>query len=315
MLKTVLILIVSIAWSTKISDTSDNFDDLQAFLQSFMNSYTGREYPMAACLTPQIQATLNQKLAASYGYILTLDYEGLLDSYEQFLYTLGISCELCGLNQVQVSLANGLDEKSEFWYQVNLIFNSKRVYSLFESFGAKFKSNDWAGAGSILGQITGILIPFEQIKLNSSLAAMNTQAYLDFWKGLVSGLMSNPRKQGICSTFLLKFANNTIQPAVDINKILEGDNSGFLTVFGDLATALSFGKSGYTGGCNFELLDENLKQLITKEGLQTVGIRYLSNLPSVDAAIQNVKNCDEHIFSCGQGTGQLIRYLVGWSIQ
>ena len=315
MLKYVLILIVSAAWSKTLLGASENFDDLQVFLQSFMNSYTGQTYQMETCLTPQIQSTLNQKLAATYGYLLTFNYEGLIDSYEQFLYTLGISCELCGLNQVQVSLANGLDEKGEFWYQVNLLFNSKRVMSLFESFASKYQSKDWAGAGSIIGQITGILIPFEQSKLTLSLSAFNTQGYLDFWKGLVSGLSSNPRKQGVCASYLLTFANQTVQPAIDVNKIVEGDNSGFLTLFGDLANALSYGKNGYTGGCNFELLEENLGQIWTTEGAQTVFIRYLSNMPRVDAAIENLKNCDEHIFSCGQGTGQLIRYLLAWSIQ
>lgn len=315
MLKYVLMFLVFTAFSQTAPDSSDNFDDLQAFLQSFMNSYTGQAYPMSTCLTTQIQQTLNQNLAATYGYILTLNYEGLKNSYEQFLYTLGMSCELCGLNQVQVSLKNGLDQKGEFWYELNFMYNSKQVVSLFESFATKYKSQDWQGAGSVLGQLTGILIPFNQGASNLSLSIINTDGYLQFWKGLVNGLMVNPRKPGVCSSFILKFANTTIQPVTDINKMMQGDKSGYYTFFGDLANALSAGMTGYTGGCNFDLLEEELKQLATTEGLQVLATRYISNIVKVDAGVTNIKNCNVNAYTCGLGFGTVIRYLANWSIQ
>lgn len=311
MLKYVLMFCVF----TALSQNPNNFDDLQTFLQSFMNSYTGQDYPMSTCLTPQVQQTLNENLAATYGYILTLNYEGLKASYEQFLYTLGISCELCGLNQVQLSLTNGLSDKGKIWYEVNLMYNSQKVLSLFESFASKYKSQDWQGAGSVLGQLTGILIPFTQDSSNLSLSAINTDGYLNFCKGLVNGLMIDPRKPGICSKFMLNFVNTTIQPVVDINKMTSGDMSGFNTFFGDLANALSTGLVGYTGGCNFDLLEENVKELTTSEGMQVLATRYVSNIVKVDAAVTNIKNCNLNAYTCGLGIGTVVKYLANWSIQ
>jgi hypothetical protein len=314
MIKYVLIFLISISQSLTLSGPSGNYQDLQTFLQSFMNTYTGSTYQMSTCLTPQIQATLDKNLANSYGYLLTLDFSGLLQSYETFLYNLVISCELCGLNQVQVSLNEGLNEKGQFWYQVNFLFHSQQVKSLFEKFGKKYSAQDWAGAGAALGQITLILVPFEQQALSMNFEAFDQNVYQTWWKGFVNGLSANNRKLGPCAGFLLKFANSTIPAANDFSKINSKDMSGFNTIFGNMADSLTFGKTNYMNNCNFELLKENTRSAMSVEGVKELLLRFLGNIAYCNSAVQKIQSCNENIFGCGQGYGTLIKYLLAWPI-
>lgn len=314
MLKYPLLFLLISTYSLSTSEPAGNYDDLQVLLQSFMDSYTGSPYSMSTCLTPQIQSRLDQQLSSTYGYLLTMDFEGLLNTYEDFLYTLMMGCELCGLNQVQASLKEGLNQKGQFWFEVNFWYHGKAVLSLLDQFGKKFKAGDWQGAGKALGSLTNILVPFEQTMLAGGLLAFDQSGYQTWWKGFVNGLSLNSRRYGTCAVFMLNFANSTIPTATDFSKFFDRDLTAFSTFFGDLAGTLTFFKQSNPKTCNFELLESNLGALFSADGAKDLVSRYIGNIAYCHSAYLKIQSCDQNIYGCGQGFGTLVKYLLAWGI-
>lgn len=291
---------------------ASNYDHIELFLSAFMNNYTHTQYNMSACLTPKTQANLDQILAASLGYLIFLDFEQVLSSYKQFLTSLADACEVCGLNQVEMSLKQGISEKSKVWFEINLAYNSEKILSLAESLKGELELKHYIAAGGILGDITSILIPFDAS--HQLLLTFDQSMYLSWWKGFIYSLALNPKKPGPCNSFLNKFANQTVNSAMDISLLIQGKLSGFNTLFGDLANSLTFVKNNYTDVCMFDQLEANIVELISKTGLQELFARYASRALTINAAIFNIKNCQASYYACGQGVGTIIKYLLNWSI-
>ncbi|OMJ82541.1 hypothetical protein SteCoe_16773 [Stentor coeruleus] len=289
-----------------------NYDHIELFLSAFMNNYTHTQYNMSACLTPKTQASLDQILAASLGYLIFLDFEQVLQSYEQFITSLADACGVCGLNQVEMSLKQGISEKSKVWFEINLAYNSEKILSLVESLKGELELKHYIEAGGTLGTITSILIPFDaphQLSLT-----FDQSMYLSWWKGFIYTLSINPKKTGPCNAFLSKFANQTVNPAMDISQLAQGKLSGFTTLFGDLASSLTFVKNNYTDVCMFDQLEANIIELLSKTGAEELFARYASRALTINAAIFNIKNCQTSFYACGQGVATLIKYLLNWSI-
>jgi GH24 family phage-related lysozyme (muramidase) len=302
--------------STSVADPSSegNYDDLQVFLKGFMSTYAGSSYIMSGCLSESSQSSLDRELASTYLYLLSGQLSEMMQAYESFLTLLSESCNECGLSSVSSSLRAGISQKGKIWYEINLLYNSKKIESSFETFFTQLKAKNWAGAGSSLGQITAVLVPYtKNVSLNA--LDMNTPAYQAWWKGLVSTLSLNPKKQGICAAFFLNLGNQTIQVATDFDKLNNGDLSGINTLFGDLANLLTWWQGKYTNDfCNFDMLEVALKSLKTKDGITQLFMRYFARAININSAYLAVAECSSNTYSCGQGVGTIFKYLIGWSI-
>ncbi|OMJ82496.1 hypothetical protein SteCoe_16783 [Stentor coeruleus] len=318
MLKMVLIsfYIIGLIYGSEVKvvdpNMAGNYDHIELFLSSFMNNYTHTQYNMSTCLTPKTQANLDQILASSLGYLILLDFDQVLQSYEQFLISLADACEICGLNQVEMSLKQGMSEKSKVWFEINLAYNSEKILNLVESLKGELELKHYIEAGGTLGTITSILIPFNpphKLSLN-----FDQSIYLSWWKGFIYTLSINPKKPGPCYAFLSKFANQTINPAMDISLLIQGKLLGFNNLFGDLAKSLTFVKTNYTDVCMLDQLEANFIELFSKAGVEELFARYVSRALSINTSILNIKNCQMSFYACGQGVGTLIKYLLNWSI-
>ena len=282
-----------------------------------MDSYTGTNYTMTNCLTPSIQAKLDQTLAASVGWLVLLKFDEVIASYKSFLYNLAISCELCGLNQVQKSLEAGLTLKGKIWFELNLADNLEKVTKMTETFVSQVQVHDNMAAGATLGEITAMLVPYIAPAPVPSLGMYTTfdqTVYQLWWKGFIVSLSINPKKAGPCAVFLGGFANNTVNPARDLSMILGKNWGGFKNVFGDIASSLTFVQKNYTGNCQFGTLVDNVEGLFQKGGATEILARYAARALSINTAIVNIKNCAENIYSCGQAYGTIIKYMLNWSI-
>lgn len=291
-----------------------NYADLQQFLQGFMFTYAGSSYDMSGCLTPATQSSLDQQLASTYGYILTGKFSELLPVYESFLQSLYQACNECGLSTVSSSLNAGISQKGKVWYEINLLYNSGNLEVLLDQSVPQIKAGNWGLVGQSFGQITGIVVPYvPQAKLSS--LEMSTTDYQNWWKGLVSTLSINPKKQGSCAIFLLGVGNQTIAVETDFSKIMAKDWTGFNTVFGDLASFLTWYQKTYvTDICNFELLETNVAELATKDGMSQLLLNYATRASLINSAVNTIENCGLSTYSCGQAYGTIIKYLLGWSI-
>lgn len=316
------LVVLSMGTSVQTSDSvfEGNYDHLEQFLSSFMNSYTGTNYTMATCLTPQIQAKLDQYLAASLGYLVILKFDEVLKAYESFLYNLAVSCEMCGLNQVQKSLEAGLTIKGKFWFELNLADNLKTVMTMLDTFGTEIKAKNNTASGATLGKITSMLVPYiaptpptPTPTLSLELEAFDQTVYLLWWKGLVTSLSINPKKIGPCGTFLTGVANNTVNPMRDLSTILSKNMGGFKTLFGDMAKSLTYMQT-YTNTCAFDSLKDNIIELTQPKAMSELLARYATRALSINSAIVNIKNCYTNIYSCGQAYGTIIKYMLNWSI-
>lgn len=322
MSKSVLIscFLLSLAMSSSLrgpQPTPDtNYDDLQGFLTGFMTGYTGTGYNMSECLTPATQSQLDQILASTYGYIFTGKFSELKDTYEKFILSLANACGECGLTTVESSLKVGLQTKGKIWYEINLAYNSKKVEQAVESTITQMKAGQWTQAGQTLGQITDLLIPFESspAKLGSFLD-FNTASYQSWWKGLVSSLAISPKKQGPCAVFLLNFGNSTIPVFTDLTEIHDKQMKGFDTLFGDAAKTLTFIQTNYPSDiCDFALLWSNVEEIFTKSGVIELASRYASKASLINSSVTNIKNCDLNAYACGQGYGNVVKYMLNWAI-
>ncbi|OMJ84481.1 hypothetical protein SteCoe_14366 [Stentor coeruleus] len=290
-----------------------DYEDIKVIIGSFMNTYTNSQYNLTNCFPESMQNKLNQFIAASIGYLAFLDFTKVLDCYEQFLFNLATECGVCGLNQVQKSLLNGVDDKSLFWFEINLAYHSKEVMGLFEIFAKEIENKKYTDAGSTLGQITAILIPYEQPALSSSFI-FDASAYQSWWNGAIYTLSLNPKNYGRCAYFLGNFSIESTNTAIDIENLVLGHMSVFNTIFGDLASTLTFYKKNYTGVCMFETLWENIAELASSTGASELAARYAARAMVINSAIMNIKNCDTSFYACGQGVATLIKYLLNWSI-
>ena len=308
-----------------LEDTAaGNYDNLELFLQSFMDSYTGTAYPMSTCLTPAIQAKLDQILAASVGWMVLLKFDEVMTSYKSFLYNLAISCEMCGLNEIQKSLEAGLTLKGKIWFELNLADNIEKISKMADTFVSQMQANNHTLAGATLGAMTSILVPYiaptptpTPTPTPKSLGMYTTfdqTTYQLWWKGMIVSLSINPKKMGPCATFLGGFANNTMNPASDLSMIMSHQWAGFKNVFGDIAGSLTFVQKNYTGSCEFGTLYDNIDALMQKGGAAEILARYATRALSINTAVVNIKNCAENIYSCGQAYGTIIKYMLNWSI-
>jgi len=206
---------------------------------------------MSGCLSLATQSSLDQQLASTYGYILTGKFSELLPAYESFLQNLYQACNECGLSSVSKSLNSGISQKGKIWYEINLLYNSGKLEILFDQSIPQIKARNWGLVGQSFGQITSIVVPYVP-NANLSLLEMSSADYQNWWKGLVSTLSVNAKKQGPCAIFLLNTGNQTIQVETDVSKIVAKDWSGFSTLFGDTAAFLSWYQGTYTSDiCNF----------------------------------------------------------------
>lgn len=285
---------------------------LEQFLTSFMDNYTHTSYNMSDCLTPKTQSKLNQMLAASLGYLIFLDFDKVLQSYEDFILSLAEACSECGLKEVEVSLKNGISKKSKVWFEVNLAYNSEKVMELAQIFIQEMEKKDYISAGGSLGKITSMLIPYEPAHM---LGSFDQNIYMTWWKGFIYSLSMNPKKPGPCYYFLSNFSSHTVNPAMDIYSLSQGQISGFNTLFGDLASSLTFVKTNYTSDvCMFDQLESNFLACFSKTGMEEVFARFSARFVSINTAIVNIKNCGTSYYACGQGVATIIRYLLDWSI-
>jgi hypothetical protein len=319
-------LLLSLAASSSLrgADPSSegNYDDLQAFLSGFMSGYTGSASDMSKCLTPETQSNLDQILASTYGYIFTGKFAELKETYETFLHSMAQACGQCGLTTVESSLKTGMAAKGKIWYEVNLAYNYEKVEVAFKTAVSQIKEKNWAAAGNTVGQLTDLLVPFEAtpVKLMQfmevlTVKAFNTVTYQSWWKGLVNTLQISTKKQGPCALYLLNFGNSSIPLATDVYKINSNDWSGMNTLFGDAATLLTYVQKSYTTDiCDVALLEQNIKDLFSKAGAFELASRYAAKASLINASYNNIKNCDVNMYTCGQAYGNMIKYLLNWSI-
>ncbi|OMJ69189.1 hypothetical protein SteCoe_33146 [Stentor coeruleus] len=285
---------------------------LEQFIESFMDNYTHTNYNMTNCLTAKTQSKLNQILAASLGYLMFLDFDKVLQSYEDFILSLASACNECGLYQVEVSLKNGISEKGKMWFGVNLAYNSVKVMELAQNFTQEMEKKDYISAGGSLGKITSMLIPFEPAHM---LGSFDQNIYITWWKGFIYTLAINPKKPGPCYYFLSNFSSQTVNSAMDIYSLSQGQMSGFNTLFGDLASSLTFVKANYTSDvCMFDQLESNILACFSQSGVEELFARFSARFLTINTAFLNIKNCGTSYYACGQGVATIIKYLLNWSI-
>ena len=277
-----------------------------------MNTYTGTAYNMTNCLTPAVESNLDQILAASVGYLITLNFNEVMTMYKEFLVQLADNCEVCGLSEVGKSLHLGMVAKGEFWFELNLAANLNNVEKQLTQFVSGMKSQNYAAAGTALGTITSILVPYMP-SATLEMVQFSQIGYLTWWNGLIVSLSSNPKKLGPCATFLTGFGNNSVNAASDLSMILDKQWKGFKNFFGDLAAALTYGENTYKGSCGFSALKESIDQILGGDYKLLIE-RYALKAISINTAISNVKHCNVNLYSCGQGVGTIIKYLLSWSI-
>ena len=294
--------------------TPGNYDNLQLFLSGFMNGYTGNSYNMSNCLTESTQDNLNQILASTYFFMITEQLSEIKAAYVDFLKALSTASLECGVGSVENSLNKGMSEKGKVWFEVNAAYHFGKVEVAMKNALSQIKAEKYTEAGVTVGQLTDLLVPFEKPSSLSAPLTFEALAYQAWWNGLVSSLAVNNKKYGPCANFLLNFANTTIAPITDFDKLSKHDMSGLNTIFGDLATSLSYVNSKYTGFCQFDLLLSNIQDLGSKSGMEELLTRYASRAITINAAFINVKDCQANTYSCGQGYGVIIKYLINWSI-
>ena len=299
-----------------------NYNDLKSFLTGFMTGYTGVASDMSKCLTPETQSNLDQILASTYGYIFTGEFSSLKETYETFLLSLSEASGQCGLTAVQASLKSGLQTKGKVWYEVNIVYNTPKIEQAFKTTVTQLKSKQYLNAGQTLGQLTTVLIPFvnSPVQLMEMLEMLDLKsfdqtAYKNWWKGLVASLQISSKKQGPCALYLLNLGNTSVPVAADLYKVENKDMSGFSTLFGDTASLLTFVQGTYTTDlCEFGLLYQNFIDLFSKAGAFELASRYAAKASLINSSWNNIQNCDVNYYTCGQSYGNIIRYMVNWSI-
>jgi hypothetical protein len=320
MSKLVLIALGLLALSSgmKLRGSDDqsegNYDDLQAFLNGFMTGYTGQSANLQNCLSTETQNNLNKILASTYFFMITEQLSEIKSAYVEFLQTLSNACLECGVGSVEKSLNEGISEKGQIWFEVNLAYNFGKVETASKKIISQIESRDYLNAGVTVGELTNLLIPYQSASHLSSSLEFEQAAYQAWWRGLVSALAVNNKKYGACALYLLNFANTTIAPITDFEKLSHKDMSGFNTLFGDLATTLTYVKTKYTGFCQFDLLIANIEDLFGKGGFTELLTRYGARAITINSAFVNIKDCSANTYSCGQGYGVVIKYLLNWSI-
>lgn len=303
------------ASSLRVSDaeSQENYFELQQFLGGFMTGYTGAPADMTNCLTPATQDYLNQLLGSTYLYMFSEQIIKIKEAYIEYLNTLSNACKECGLGRVSDSLKEGVTEKGKIWFDINLAFNFDKLEPAFAQIRTEISKGQYTEAGSTLGKLTALLVPYQPTPIVHSSLQFNTEDYKNWWKGLVKSLSVNTKRQGPCALFLLNFGNSSAIPVSDIDKILNNDKSGFQTIFGDFAQLLTSVQS-YNGVCMFDLLFSNIQDIATKDGLVELGSRYVARAITINAAVGSIRYCSSNTYSCGQGYGTIIKFMLNWSI-
>jgi len=54
--------------------------------------------------------------------------------------------------------------------------------------------------------------------------------------------------------------------------------------------------------------------LFSKTGAIEIASRYASKASLINSSMVNIQNCDLNAYACGQGYGNVIKFMLNWSI-
>ena len=175
--------------------------------------------------------------------------------------------------------------------------------------------SDYNACGNSSGEIFKLLVGWTlDGRLHSEAIYGDASTdYIQIVKGFVDGLQATPGAASICYKDANLLLGNLESFVVDLAEVFMG-SSGSLMKLLNSYKALVKNVPDLNTECNVEVLFEQLADLMGPNGLVNLYKRYNINQETVNNDLAVVSVCADDFFACGQGLGNLVSLLVGWTI-
>ena len=131
-----------------------------------------------------------------------------------------------------------------------------------------------------------------------------------FFNGFVAGLEANPNSVGVCGNELFSLTKGLATLQQDLIAVLEMSQGGFNQIVKDFkdfeATVRSFSTN-----CNFANLIVGLNKFTTDVGRSEIITQYIKNVGKIDTLMNNVHQCENDLYLCGESLGEVLNILTG----
>lgn len=94
-----------------------------------------------------------------------------------------------------------------------------------------------------------------------------------------------------------------------------GALSDDLIAFSSALDHLFQGIKLYEGTCTFDGLGEHITDLMRTTGYSQLAANYFTNMGEISAALGTLGDCSADYSKCGNSLGEVVRLLIGWSLQ
>jgi hypothetical protein len=149
--------------------------------------------------------------------------------------------------------------------------------------------------------------------LAASASSISTGEVYNFTSGLLIGLESNAKAPGPCYKAISGLTGDFEAIASDISRITQGDEAAVMQLLTDV-TGTKRDVQAFNGTCDFTSLEAQIKVLLSPAGAKIISANYLKHVFSINKDLATVKDCSANYYSCGKASGEIIRDLVGWSL-
>mmetsp|Transcript_1607 Transcript_1607/g.2593 ORF Transcript_1607/g.2593 Transcript_1607/m.2593 type:complete len:171 (-) Transcript_1607:30-542(-) len=143
------------------------------------------------------------------------------------------------------------------------------------------------------------------------LQANETNA-VDFYKGLNFGLQKDESNPDKCYQRTKILVNDFEAVWNDVAAIANGSQSAKQQLYTD-AEKYSADFVSSESVCNWMGFVDALNKVLNG-GLTDLIWRYIDNSSKIGSEIDTIKSCSNNYFNCGKAVGELVKFLLDWSI-
>lgn len=285
-----------------------DYDSLISFIDSFMTGYTGQAYDLPAdCLSTAQQGQINQDIVALFFSTLQFKKEAIAENFETLIDDLAKSTYGCGFESIVDNLSQDIKTKSKYWILANIVLNEENIMTNAHKSFVDLQKKDWSAAGQYLGMAMAFVVPSPTVNLRTAPTDI-----IDLAEGFVSGLEGNTQTPGNCMIAVDTTGSALYQILTDAKKVLSGNYAVVNQLMKELKSIIPTAAS-VNSECDWATLESKIDAFL-KLGPKAALSKYFINRSTIDSDVQKVKDCTADFAGCGQAAGEIVRIMLGWSL-
>ena len=284
---------------------SDNYDEVKEFIQGFMDGYNNRKMNLSSrCLDSSSQTKLDQIIVAMLHDFTKGDVVAAMREVENLTDEVSEIFEDCGLDEIAQKFNEDIKEKGAIWLTNRIFLNFFEIEKRLGLMIEYLLEGKWYKAGDAFGEMMEYIVP-----LNPKYSSPEVNDYSEFVEGILLGLCKHPNKPGQCYTALEGTKDELTAVIEDVAGFLTGAKS-ITDIYADAMKFYGSVKKLDGNVCDFK----KLVNAITTLNMDKLMANYFRNMMGINKSANDLKTCVPDYKKCGTDIGELLRMIVGWSL-